>query len=99
MGKTLDTLYTQLFALYDSVSGLHVGDVQRLVDAALGPVEDQMRVQGVTDSDIVAALGRHAECVTTLYKTIRVLHSERAEKNSEATAVAVVEQRVRPCVS
>ena len=27
MGKILDTLYTQLFALYDSVRGLHVGDV------------------------------------------------------------------------
>jgi hypothetical protein len=99
MGKILDTLYTQLFALYDSVRGLHVRDVQRLVNAAWGPVEDQMRVQGVTDNDIVAALGRHAECITTLYKTIRVLRSERAEKNSEATAVAVVEQRVRPRLS
>ena len=46
MRGRLDTMCTQLCALYDSVSGLRVRDVQRLVDAAWGPVEDQMRVQG-----------------------------------------------------
>ena len=34
MGDTLNTLYKRLFALYDSVSGLKVGVVRRLVDAA-----------------------------------------------------------------
>ena len=34
MGNRLETLYKQLYALYDSVSGLHVRNVQRLVDAA-----------------------------------------------------------------
>ena len=75
-----ETLYTQLFALYDSASGLRVRDVQRLVDAAWGPVEAQMGVQGVTHDDIVAALGRHAGCLSTLHKTIQVVKSERAGK-------------------
>ena len=52
-----ETLHTQLFALYDSARGLRVGDVQRLVDAACGPVEDQMLVQGVTHEGIVSAFG------------------------------------------
>ena len=74
MRGRLDTLCTQLCALYDSVSGLRVRDVQRLVDAAWGPVEDQMRVQGVTHEDIVTALGRHSEILTTLHKTMRIVH-------------------------
>ena len=48
MGNILDTPYKRLFSLYDGVGGLQVGDVQRRVDAAWGPVEDQMRVHGVT---------------------------------------------------
>ena len=93
MRGRLDTMCTQLCALYDSVSGLRVRDVQRLVDAAWRPVEDQMRVQGVTHEDIVTALGRHSEILTALHNTIRVVQSERAEKNSATTAVAVVEQQ------
>ena len=58
---------------------VRVGDVQRLVDAAWGPVEDQMGVQGDIHDDIVPALGRHAGCLSTLHKTIWVVQSGRAE--------------------
>ena len=93
------TLYLQLLALYDSVSGLQVGDVHRLVDAAWGPVEDQMRVQGVTNEDIVTALGRHAGCITTVHETVEVVRLERAEETTRPVAAAVVEQRAAVAVA
>ena len=51
-----------------------------LIDAAWEPVEEQMRVAGVTHDDIVTALGRHSGILTTaLHKTIKGGWDERDE--------------------
>ena len=51
------------------------------MDAAWGPVEDQIRVPGVTHEDIVKALGRHVSC-----------YGAAGEPNGEEAAVAQPEQ-------